>query len=930
MTELFSAILKASFQGSIVILAVVLLRFLLKQAPKSLFCLLWLLAGLRLVMLFEIPSPLSLQPRLEDTNISIQAQQPVHVPDITIQNPEGQPLETPADPVLPPEVPEGNWENLQTDSYPYWVEDGVITGPVDFGNIAAWVWLLGAAGMLIASLVSYWKLKRRVREGYLIENGCFECPGLDTAFVLGFLPPRIYLPMGLSDQEKKFVFDHENTHIARNDHWFKVLGYVILSIHWFNPLVWLGYSLLCRDMELACDEQVVKHMTLPERKAYSAALLSCGGRTARIAACPVAFGESNPKKRILNVLNYKRPSFWIVLLTVIAVIFVAACLLTSPSTEEDLSFLNYENAVSLVAEEDVVFTIYCDENSIIPCQVDGGELAVYLDLANWKERIFEPNDQSSPGSVEFVITEDYRIQVYDRNFAKVRYGEDVRYYRIGRQDYEAATQLLKSPENVPETTEPDSILSEKPIWDEDMMEEEYLAICRDALAELQSREHFHISETLAYFTGETEDSRNYVVFWQDGENWLRESYVTRMRTNSDFLYYDGVLYIRKQEEGSEAAWNRIDGGGEGYGNLWLRLISWDDQKVTFVGTALEGEEFRIALAFQGTPPTLGFDDIGEYKVLFCFDKNWNLTRAILSADREDLRIISDLIVENTLLSNIRKKLDNVAAQRPDAPELHQSLTEEQWLEKCRAALESYQAQGTWAIQSDIARTDSMMQNSHSSQLWYIDGEDWVKHGISSESDSIHEIWDMRKDNIPYGREIHQNHHPENGGGYDSGWMDHYRNENASLPWPLEFDWQSADILSTEARTDGADAMVFLYIAGSPYPDVATADNEYLVILYLTPSGDLSQVKLEYTSVGSDGGKTRVKTTLFPYAAAPEEAQRMIAQCHSEAMLHIHGICNDPTCTDSAHDHSGINCTDKNCTNSTHHHSDEHHDDKHHH
>ena len=159
----------------------VLLRFLLKKAPKSLFCLLWLLAGLRLVMLFEIPSPLSLQPRLEDTNISIQAQQPVQVP-------EGQPLETPATPVLSPEVPEGNWENLQTDSYPYWVENGVITGPVNFANIAAWVWLLGAAGMLIASLVSYWKLKCRVREGYLIENGCFECPGLDTAFVLGFLP----------------------------------------------------------------------------------------------------------------------------------------------------------------------------------------------------------------------------------------------------------------------------------------------------------------------------------------------------------------------------------------------------------------------------------------------------------------------------------------------------------------------------------------------------------------------------------------------------------------------------------------------------------------------------------------------------------------------------------------------------------------------
>lgn len=667
MTELFSAILKASFQGSIVILAVVLLRFLLKKAPKSLFCLLWLLAGLRLVMLFEIPSPLSLQPRLEDTNISIQVQQPVQVPDITIQNPAGQPLETPADPVLPPEVPEGNWENVQSDSYLYWVEDGVITGPVNFGNIAAWVWLLGAAGMLIASLVSYWKLKRRVREGYLIENGCFECPGLDTAFVLGFLPPRIYLPMGLSGEEKKFVFDHENTHIARNDHWFKILGYGILSVHWFNPLVWLGYSLLCRDMELACDEHVVRHMSLGERKAYSAALLSCGGRTARFAACPVAFGESNPKKRILNVLNYKRPSFWIVLLAVAAILFVSVCLLTSPSTEEDLSFLNYENAVSLVAEEDVVFTIYCDENSIIPCQVDGGELAVYLDLANWKERIFEPNDQSSPGSVEFVIEEDYRIQVFDRNFAKVRYGEDVRYYRIGRQDYEAATQLLKSPENVPETTEPDSILSEKPIWDENMMEEEYLAICRDALAEFQSREQFHISENLVYFTGETEDARSNVVFWRDGDNWLRESYATRMRENRNHLHYDNVLYQQRQKEGEEAIWTVLDNSVDGVSvNPWIHWLRLDERDVIFDAAGLVEDEFRVSVRVCDTPPALGWDDVQEFDLLFIFDEAGNLTRVIMGAVRGNIKVIDDMKIETTLASNIHSKMEQFAAQRPYA------------------------------------------------------------------------------------------------------------------------------------------------------------------------------------------------------------------------------------------------------------------------
>ena len=873
MTDVFYAVLKAGFQGSIVILAVIALRLVLKKAPKSLFCLLWLLAGLRLALPFEIQSPFSLQPSLEDHVPGIQMEQPVQVPDILTEQPEDRLPDTPPDPVLTPELPEENRENMQTDSFLYGAEDGRIQ-PIRYADIAARIWALGLAGMLSISTVSYFRLKRRVREAYLIENGCFECPGLDTAFVLGFFPARIYLPMGLTDQEKRVIFDHENTHIARHDHWFKVLGYVVLSIHWFNPLVWLGYSLLCRDMELACDEQVVKDMSLHERKAYSAALLSCGGRTARLAACPVAFGESNPKKRILNVLNYKRPSFWIMLLAVIAVIFVSACLLTSPETKTDMTPLNYENAASFVAEVDRVFTVYCDESSIIPCEVEGSELAAYLDHANWHERIIEPGDQSSPGSVEFVIEEDYRIQIYDRNFAKVRYGQEVRYYRIGRRDYETATELLKSPEVVPETTEADreSIL-ENPAWDENMMEEDYLALCRDALAELQRREQYHISETLAYFNGETEESRNYVVFWKDGANWLRESYVTRMRTNADFLFYDGTLYIRKQEEGSEAVWNRID-GGEDYGDPWLRLIQWDDRKVTFNGTAQEGEEFRISVHIQGVPPTLGFDEIQEYSVLFCFDKTWNLTRAILGAQMDYTRIVSDLTIENTLHSSIQKKLENVAAQRPDVPQIN--LTQEQWLEKCRTALENYRGQGSWVVQVDNQFTGAAALNGNSSQLWYIHGEDWVKQTIVSTGDFLQERWTMKKENSYYFWESHTLHDQENGDGYVSDWQ---KSEDASdwvLPWPVDFDWGSAQIEFLEARTDGTDSQVCLVISGSPYPaQYEQQVEQYLVTFHLRPSGELWQLQLEYEEIQYTGDKLRIHSTIYPNAAAPEEAEKMI-------------------------------------------------------
>ena len=353
MTDIFFDVLKASFQGSIVILAVMALRLVLKKAPKSLFCLLWLLAGLRLALPFEIHSSLSLQP-----DYNFESQNVIQIQDTgtgreEILNNHGDVLvgiqTTPQSPQEIPTLPGESWEMNQSECFGYGEEGGAVTAWT-FADMAASIWLLGVVCMVAASAISYIRLKRRVRESYLIENGCFECPGLETAFVLGFLPPKIYLPTGLTDQEKAFIFDHENTHIARHDHWYKLLGYLVLSVHWFNPLVWIGYSLLCRDIELACDEHVVRYMSLTERKAYSAALLSCGSRTARLAACPVAFGESNPKQRILNVLNYKRPGFWISLLAVIAVAFVGVCLLTSPenqteSPEEDLTW-NLEMTVS--------------------------------------------------------------------------------------------------------------------------------------------------------------------------------------------------------------------------------------------------------------------------------------------------------------------------------------------------------------------------------------------------------------------------------------------------------------------------------------------------------------------------------------------------------------------------------------------------------
>ena len=265
-------LLTASFHGSILILAVLVIRLVLWKTPKKYICLLWLLAGIRLLLPIEIRSDLSLQPRF-----------------------------------ALPGLPEGSWR--------VW---------------GLCLWAVIAGGFGVYSLISYCRLKNRVREAVRIRGG-WESDRIDTAFILGFVKPKILIPMGMSNQSRRYILAHERTHLDKGDHWIKMIGFLALALHWFNPLVWVAYICLCKDIEMACDERVVRFMEVEERKSYSAALLSCSSRQFHFAASPVAFGEVNVKKRILSVLNYKKPSFWLSLLGVLAFFFVAICFLTSPS-----------------------------------------------------------------------------------------------------------------------------------------------------------------------------------------------------------------------------------------------------------------------------------------------------------------------------------------------------------------------------------------------------------------------------------------------------------------------------------------------------------------------------------------------------------------------------------------------------------------------
>ena len=346
MAQFFTNLMNASFHGSIVILAVIVLRFLLKKTPKKFFCMLWLLAGIRLLMPFEIQSTMSLQPNPEPM---MQQMSQYEVLDFT-----------PEVPIVP--MPQDNRLEAETEAPVFNIipsEDTAVVQEtvvhqenalaINWMSLIPWIWLTVASFFLIYTFYAYFKLRLQVREAVKIEGG-WECDRIETAFILGFIRPQIYIPMGLSAMVRKYILAHERTHLEKGDHWFKMIGFIALALHWFNPLVWIAYILLCKDIEMACDERVVQFMELPERKAYSAALLNCSTNKAHFAACPVAFGEVSVKHRIKSVLKYKKPSFWISLAGVIAIIFVAVCLVTSPTEKAGEATIAADGMESVTVE----------------------------------------------------------------------------------------------------------------------------------------------------------------------------------------------------------------------------------------------------------------------------------------------------------------------------------------------------------------------------------------------------------------------------------------------------------------------------------------------------------------------------------------------------------------------------------------------------
>jgi beta-lactamase regulating signal transducer with metallopeptidase domain len=313
MNELFLKIINMSISASWLVLAVLILRFVLKKAPKWINVLLWGIVAIRLICPFSFESTLSIIPSAETIplNIGVDTTPTINSGISAINN------------AVNPIIGQSNTPMAGASVNPLQITIGIYE----------YIWIFGMIALALYTAISYWRLRRKVDTAVRYKDNIFQSENVSSPFVFGIIKPRIYLPFKMNGQYLEHVVAHEQAHICRKDHWWKPLGFLLLMIHWFNPLMWLAYVLLCRDIELACDEKVIKELGNEQRGDYTQALVACSVNRRMIAACPLAFGEVSVKERVKSVMNYKKPAFWVIIISVIVCVGVAVCFLTNPKQD---------------------------------------------------------------------------------------------------------------------------------------------------------------------------------------------------------------------------------------------------------------------------------------------------------------------------------------------------------------------------------------------------------------------------------------------------------------------------------------------------------------------------------------------------------------------------------------------------------------------
>lgn len=318
MGDIFLKLLNMSITAGWFILAVLCIRLIFRKSPKWVNCLLWGAVAVRLICPFSIESQFSILPSAEPVKSStivagkLQKDIPSIDSHLTI-------VESTINPML-------------SETFAYNESESVAPLQV-VTDAAGIIWVCGMILLTICAMGSIIRLHKLVGEAVCVREHIYICDAVKSPFILGIVRPRVYLSSALSEKEMNYIIAHESAHLRRKDHWWKPLGYILLCIYWFNPLCWAAYAMLCKDIELACDEKVARDLTFYEKKEYSNILLSCTKQRRLVMVCPLAFGEVGVKERVKSVLNYRKPTIWIMTATAAVAVILAICFLTNPTKE---------------------------------------------------------------------------------------------------------------------------------------------------------------------------------------------------------------------------------------------------------------------------------------------------------------------------------------------------------------------------------------------------------------------------------------------------------------------------------------------------------------------------------------------------------------------------------------------------------------------
>lgn len=416
MEGIFVKLLNMSISASVLILIAVLLRGVLRRSPKWIHCLLWGLVAVRLVCPLSFESSFSLAPRADfvETKLGVQREDGRYMNSATD-----------AGKALNDDLDNAQNKNL--------ANKGNADRQGDWKKIS-WTWFVGAVLLLGYAAISYLRFRKKVQASVRLRDGIYVCDNIRTPFILGVIRPGIYLPSDMDEVQTDNVIAHERAHLSRLDQVWKPLGYCLLAVYWFNPLCWLAYVLFCRDMELACDEKVIRDMDVEDKKVYSRVLLSFSDPSHRIAAGPLAFGEIGVKKRIQSVLNYRKPAFWMVGLAILALVVTSLCFLTNPKAANDpaqtMGTAEYQLPDGLEAENADDLTIFTpnaykvgSEASCADDRISAGYIQKFNTTDDWGtmkdgkiEQVYSDNHSTVEdyGSIDGLCAPGYLVKVdYD-------------------------------------------------------------------------------------------------------------------------------------------------------------------------------------------------------------------------------------------------------------------------------------------------------------------------------------------------------------------------------------------------------------------------------------------------------------------------------------------------------------------------------------